>query len=77
MKLNRYVLLLSFAVVMLSACHSKKAIMKGEVGELVAPQPSIAEKYSAVMGVNKKDIQNGRLFYRDMGRHALQVWRSG
>lgn len=36
--------------------------MKGEPGEIVKPQPSIAEKYSAVLGVDKDQIQNGRLY---------------
>lgn len=36
--------------------------MKGEPGEIVAPQLSIAEKYSAMMGVSAGSIQNGRLY---------------
>ena len=36
--------------------------MKGEPGEIVQPQASIADKYSEMMGVNKSDIQNGRLY---------------
>src|ERR1700741_114846 len=55
-------LLLVFAVLILSSCHSKRAVMKGEPGQVVAPQPSIAEKYSAMMGVNRNQIQNGRLY---------------
>jgi len=57
----------------LSACHSKKAVLrgepgeskavlKGEPGEVVKPAVSIAEKYSAMMGVDKSDIRNGRLY---------------
>jgi probable lipoprotein NlpC len=51
-----------FAVIILSSCHSKKAVMRGEPGEVVAPQPSIAEKYSALLGIDKDQIQNGRLY---------------
>jgi len=57
-----YLLFLFAAVIVLSACHSKKAVLKGEPGEVVAPQPSIAEKYSAMMGVDVNAIQNGRLY---------------
>jgi len=57
----------------LSACHSKKAVLrgepgeskavlKGEPGEVVKPAVSLAEKYSAMMGVDKSDIRNGRLY---------------
>ena len=46
----------------LSSCHTRRAVMKGEPGEVVKPQPSIAKKYSGMMGVNKSDIQNGRLY---------------
>ena len=64
--------LLSFTVV-LSACHSKKAVLrgepgeskavlKGEPGEVVQPAVSIAEKYSALMCVDKSEIRNGRLY---------------
>jgi probable lipoprotein NlpC len=68
-----YCVLLSFTVV-LSACHSKKAVLigepgesrnavlRGEPGELVKPAVSIAEKYSAMMGVDKSEIRNGRLY---------------
>jgi lipoprotein Spr/probable lipoprotein NlpC len=61
--IKRYNLPFLFAIVfILSACHSKRAVMKGEPGEIVAPQPSIAEKYSSVMGVDAGAIQNGRLY---------------
>jgi probable lipoprotein NlpC len=68
-----YCVLLSFTIV-LSACHSKKAVLRresgesentvlrGEPGELVKPAVSIAEKYSAMMGVDKSEIRNGRLY---------------
>jgi len=56
----------------LSACHSKKAVLKRESGEaatlkdergeVVKPAVSIAEKYSALMGVDKSEIRNGRLY---------------
>ena len=36
--------------------------MRGEPGEVVKPQASIAEKYSAILGVDESDIQNGRLY---------------
>jgi len=36
--------------------------MKGEPGEIVQPQASIADKYSQIMGVDKSVIQNGRLY---------------
>lgn len=36
--------------------------MRGNPGEIVQPQTTIADKYSAIMAVNKTDIQNGRLY---------------
>jgi probable lipoprotein NlpC len=36
--------------------------MRGNPGEVVQPQASIADKYSAIMAVSKGDIQNGRLY---------------
>jgi len=36
--------------------------MRGEPGEIVKPDASIAGKYSELLGVNKSDIQNGRLY---------------
>jgi probable lipoprotein NlpC len=56
------VLVFLIATVLLSSCHSKKAVLKGEPGEVVAPQPSIAEKYSSILGVDVESIQNGRLY---------------
>jgi probable lipoprotein NlpC len=50
------------AALILSSCHSKRAVMKGKPGEVVAPQPSIAEKYSQLLGVDQSQIQNGRLY---------------
>jgi len=49
-------------VIALSSCHTRKAVLKGEPGELVEPDKSIAAKYSTIMGVDKSDIQNGRLY---------------
>ncbi len=37
-------------------------MLRGEPGEVVKPQPGIAEKYSDLLGVDKSDIQNGRLY---------------
>src|ERR1700761_263404 len=71
MKLPHYLkfLLVLFAVaVIFSSCHSRKAVLKGEPGELVEAQPSIAEKYAAIMGVDKNDIQNGRLY------NFIELW---
>ena len=65
MKLSRYsaTILSAFVVItILSSCHTRRAAMRGEPGEMVKPQTNIAEKYSAMMGVNKSDIQNGRLY---------------
>jgi probable lipoprotein NlpC len=56
------VLVLGISLVILSSCHSRRAVMKGEPGEIVQPQASIAEKYSELLGVDKSDIQNGRLY---------------
>jgi hypothetical protein len=61
--IKRYYLLFLLAIFfILSACHSKRAVMKGEPGAIVAPQPSVAEKYSSIMGVDAEAIQNGRLY---------------
>jgi probable lipoprotein NlpC len=54
-------ILIVFAIV-LSACHTRKAVLRREPGEVVKPQANIAEKYSALLGVTKNDIQNGRLY---------------
>lgn len=55
-------------VVILSSCHSKKALLKAEPGDLVEPQASIAEKYAQLMAVNKHDIKNGRLY------NFIELW---
>lgn len=65
MKLSRYpVLILSFFAfaLILSSCKSKKAILKGQPGEVVKPQTFISDKYAEILGVDKSQIQNGRLY---------------
>jgi probable lipoprotein NlpC len=62
MKLRRYLLVLSAVIVVLSSCHSRKAALKGDPGDIVAPSASIADKYSEIMAVKKHDIENGRLY---------------
>jgi len=68
-----YCSLLVFAIAF-SSCHSKKAVLKGalseqgravprdEPGNEATPPVSIAEKYSAIMGIDKSEIRNGRLY---------------
>ncbi len=41
---------------------TKRAEMKGEPGDIVKPQASVADKYAALMEVDKRDIKNGRLY---------------
>jgi probable lipoprotein NlpC len=36
--------------------------MKGRPGEVVKPQAIVADKYSAILGVDGSDIRNGRLY---------------
>ncbi|PWK78361.1 lipoprotein Spr/probable lipoprotein NlpC [Mucilaginibacter oryzae] len=36
--------------------------MRGQPGEVVKPSGDIASKYAEIMGVDKSDIQNGRLY---------------
>ncbi len=36
--------------------------MRGQPGEVVKPDVSIADKYAAILGVDKSNIQNGRLY---------------
>ena len=65
MAIHRYLrraLILFFGVAALSSCHTRKAAMKGKPGEMVKPQAGIAEKYSDIMGVKERDIENGRLY---------------
>lgn len=70
-------LLLFFAAALIfSACHSKKLtvrnnrdleengipVVKRGPYVMVKPDKEIAEKYAAIMGVKRNDIQNGRLY---------------
>jgi len=56
-----YCILLVFTII-LSSCHARRAVLKGEPGEIVPPQKDIADKYSTIMEVDKSNIQNGRLY---------------
>ena len=58
----RAVTIISVTVLVLTSCHTKRAVLKGEPGEIVQPQTSIADKYSQMMGVDRVQIQNGRLY---------------
>lgn len=61
--IKRYFVFISlFAAIVFSSCHSKRAVLRGEPGEVVAPQPSIADKYAEMLGVDPTQIQNGRLY---------------
>jgi probable lipoprotein NlpC len=62
MKKIPYLYLFLLVAFFLSACHTRKAALRGEPGEVVKPQSCIADKYSAILGVDKSDIQNGRLY---------------
>lgn len=37
-------------------------MLRGQPGELVEPDMSIASKYAGILGVQKSDIENGRLY---------------
>ncbi len=50
------------SAIILSSCHTRKVVLRGEPGEVVKPSASIADKYADIIGVNKSDIQNGRLY---------------
>ncbi|QJD94824.1 C40 family peptidase [Mucilaginibacter robiniae] len=58
----RVVIMLLLAIMALTSCKSKRAVMKGAPGEVVRPQGFIADKYAELMGVDSKDITNGRLY---------------
>lgn len=62
MELKRLYLIAIAGLVILSSCHSRKAAMKGEPGEIVKAPGSIASKYADIMGVDKGSIANGRLY---------------
>lgn len=55
-------LLMLLGMVTLASCHSRKAMLKGSPGEVVKPQGFIADKYAALLQVDKSSIQNGRLY---------------
>jgi probable lipoprotein NlpC len=69
-------LLLFFAAaILMSACHSKKLTVRNSADlaqngipvkrgpyVMVKPDKDIAEKYSALMGIKRNEIQNGRLY---------------
>jgi lipoprotein Spr/probable lipoprotein NlpC len=57
-----YYLLLFASVAVLASCHSRKAAMRGNPGDVVVPSSDIASKYADIMNVNRGDIQNGRLY---------------
>src|SRR5882757_383353 len=57
-----YLFVLFMVPLVLTSCHSRKAAMKGKPGEIVKPKTEMADKYSQIMGVNKSDIENGRLY---------------
>jgi len=64
----KYCFILLTGAFVLSSCHTKKAVLKGEPGEIVAPQASIADKYAQMMGVKTDDITNGRLY------NFIELW---
>lgn len=57
-----YCIILFFVPVALTSCHSRRAVLRGAPGDVVKPNPDIAAKYADIMGVNKSDIENGRLY---------------
>ena len=59
--LLKFILIITAAAV-ITSCHSRRVVLRGEPGEVVQPQPDIAERYAEVMQVNKSDIRNGRLY---------------
>ncbi len=61
-KINYLYCVLLACTVALSSCHSRKAVMRGQPGEVVKPQGSIAQKYADILGVDEGSIQNGRLY---------------
>jgi probable lipoprotein NlpC len=58
----RLTILFFAAALLITSCKSKKAVLKGSPGEVVKPQNFIADKYADIMGVDKSNIQNGRLY---------------
>lgn len=67
-------LLVFAAAVILSSCHSRKLTVRNPQGEynadgikrgpyvMVKPDRETADKYAEIMGVERKDIKNGRLY---------------
>jgi lipoprotein Spr/probable lipoprotein NlpC len=71
MNLNSYLkkcFILLMGALVLSSCHTKKAALKGEPGEIVQPQANIADKYAQIMGVKSEEITNGRLY------NFIELW---
>lgn len=64
----KYCFILMIGALVLSSCHTKKAALKGESGEVVQPQASVADKYAQIMGVKSEDITNGRLY------NFIELW---
>nr|WP_294948455.1 C40 family peptidase [uncultured Mucilaginibacter sp.] len=74
MFLKRYTnLAFIFAAVVLLSCHSRKLTVRNSNGQfsvpvrrgpyiMVKPDKEIADKYAALMGQKRNDIQNGRLY---------------
>lgn len=67
-RLPRLVLLIFVISLVLVSCSSKRATLKGRPGDVVKPQKFIAEKYADMMGVDRSDIQNGRLY------NFIEMW---
>ncbi len=61
-KIHLLYCILLIAAVILSSCHTRRAAMRGQAGEVVKPQQSVAEKYADILGVEPGAIQNGRLY---------------
>lgn len=72
---SKFFFALTAAAIILSSCHSRKAAMRTDVNGntevtavkrgpyvMVKPDKETAEKYSAMMGIKRGDIQNGRLY---------------
>jgi probable lipoprotein NlpC len=72
---RHYKLLVFFAAaILLTACHSRKLTVRNKNNSgmnipvrrgpyvMVKPDKDIADKYSAMMGLKRNDIQNGRLY---------------
>ena len=60
-KINYLFCLLAVTVIM-SSCHSRRVAMRGQPGQIVQPEGSIADKYAGILEVDRSQIQNGRLY---------------